>query len=93
MPSSAERVERIAARFSGAGLVPRMTEHSNHTCIEAEVPSPVSADSWRDLLSVLDSADWFGLVDSSHSGRTVWAAVSKEAPGTVHAAQDSCHQP
>ncbi|WP_318036691.1 hypothetical protein [Streptomyces chengmaiensis] len=42
---------------------------------------------------MLDSADWFGLVDSSHSGRTVWAAVSKEAPGTVHAAQDSCHQP
>ncbi|MCX4824387.1 hypothetical protein OG883_31940 [Streptomyces sp. NBC_01142] len=62
-----------------------MTHQHDSTCIEMEVPDPISAESWRELLTVLETADWFGLVDSSEGGRTVWAAVSREAPEAADA--------
>ncbi|WP_432092303.1 hypothetical protein [Streptomyces sp. bgisy100] len=81
MPSHDVRVDAIAARFSAAGRTPRVKDHGDHTCIEIGVPPSVSAEAWTELVTVLEVADWFGLV-SGRSGGTVWAAISK-TPATV----------
>jgi hypothetical protein len=82
----------MAARLSAAGFTPNVTHHDDCTCIESEVPDSISAESWRELLAALETADWFGLVDSSESGRTVWAAVSNEAPATADAVRGHIRQ-
>lgn len=73
----------MAARLSAVGLTPRVTEHDDHTCIETEVPGSASAETWQELLQALEAADLFGLVVTGAGGRTVWAAVSKNAPETA----------
>lgn len=82
----------MAARLSAAGFTPSVTHHHDYTYVESEVPDSTSAKSWRELLAVLETAEWFGLVDSSVSGRTVWAAVSNEAPATADAVRGHSRQ-
>ncbi|NBM17491.1 hypothetical protein [Streptomyces sp. GC420] len=81
MSLSEARADGIAARFSAAGFTPRMRDHDDHTCIETDIPYPVTAEAWGQLVTVLETADWFGFV-SGGSGRIAWAAVSKETPAT-----------
>ncbi|KNE79645.1 MULTISPECIES: hypothetical protein [Streptomyces] len=82
MPLPEARADGIAARFSAAGFTPRVEDHDDHTCVETDIPDPVTAEAWGRLVTVLETADRFGFV-SSESGRIAWAAVSKKTPGTV----------
>ncbi|MGW6870011.1 hypothetical protein [Streptomyces sp. NPDC054901] len=82
MPASEARARGIAARLSGLGLVTRVEEHALCTSIEAEVPEALPAESWREVLEVVAEADRFGLLASSLTGRTLWAAVHKAVPAT-----------
>ncbi|MFD7033380.1 hypothetical protein ACFWAR_35670 [Streptomyces sp. NPDC059917] len=82
MPASETRAEGIAARLSALGLVTRVEEHARHTSIEAEVPEALPAGAWREVLEVVAEADRFGLLASSLTGRTLWAAVHKSVPAT-----------
>ncbi|MEU5424323.1 hypothetical protein AB0H73_01755 [Streptomyces olivoreticuli] len=92
MPARKVRADHMAARLSAAGFTPRVTHRTDQTRIETEVPDAVSADSWRDLLAVLETADSFGLVVGD-SGRTAWAAVSEETPATASTVRGHGHQP
>ncbi|MCD9144339.1 hypothetical protein [Streptomyces albireticuli] len=68
-----------------------MRRRKSHTFIETTVPDPVSAEAWRELLEVLETADAFGLVDG-RSGRVAWAAIDRETPATANAARGHGHQ-
>lgn len=87
MPSPEERAASIAAQLSAAGFAPRLHRHDDHIAIEMEVPNPVSAESWRELLRLFAMADWYGLADSEKYGRTAWAGVRKNAPATIQVVQ------
>lgn len=80
MPASEARAQGIAARLSALGLATRMEEQARYTSIEAEVPEALPAESWREVLEVVAEADRFGLLASSLTGRTLWAAVNKAVP-------------
>ncbi|MFE6816121.1 hypothetical protein [Streptomyces sp. NPDC057677] len=82
MPAPEVSAEAIAARLSSLGLTTRVEEHTRHTSIEAEVPESLPAETWREALEVVAGADRFGLLASSLSGRTLWAAVHKAVPAT-----------
>ncbi|MFB7058894.1 hypothetical protein ACWF95_28195 [Streptomyces vinaceus] len=82
MPASDARAEDLAARLSALGLTTRVEPHATYTSIEAEVPEVLHAESWREVLEVVAEADRFGLVASSLTGRTLWAAVNKAVPAT-----------
>ncbi|WP_328298638.1 hypothetical protein OG389_13045 [Streptomyces sp. NBC_00435] len=82
MPASESRAESIAARLSALGLTTRLEEHARYTSIEAEVPEVLPASTWREVLEVVAEADRFGLLASSLTGRTLWAAVRKAVPTT-----------
>ncbi|MCX5407219.1 hypothetical protein OHA37_25540 [Streptomyces sp. NBC_00335] len=82
MPASDSRAESIAARLSAMGLTTRVEEHARYTSIEAEVPEALPASTWREVLEVAAEADRFGLLASSLTGRTLWAAVRKAVPAT-----------
>lgn len=82
MPASKERAEAIAARLSVVGLAPRVEERDACTAIEAEVPEPLSAESWREVLDAVATADRFGLFATSSNDRTLWAVVHKTVPAT-----------
>ncbi|WP_241999670.1 hypothetical protein [Streptomyces klenkii] len=85
------RADHIAARLSAAGFTPRVRHRKGCICVETEVPDPVSAEAWRELLKVLGTADSFGLITSG-SGRIAWAAISKDTPATAGAARGHGHQ-
>lgn len=87
MPSPEARADSLAARFDAAGLAPRTHDHPRHLSIEADVPDSVTSELWQEVLSLLESADWFGLMDSSARGRTVWAAIRKDSPATCAAGE------
>lgn len=91
MLSPEARADVIAVHLSSAGFSPRVTYQADHTCIETEVPESVSANSWRELLKLLETADWFGL-DSSESGLTAWAGFSKGTPATIAFVRGHGHQ-
>ncbi|WP_078908304.1 hypothetical protein [Streptomyces vietnamensis] len=82
MPAPEVSAEAIAARLSALGLTTRVEPHARHTSIEAEVPESLPAETWREALEVVAEADQFGLLASSVSGRTLWAAVHKAVPAT-----------
>ncbi|MFD8289153.1 hypothetical protein ACFV2B_13195 [Streptomyces lavendulae] len=82
MPASEARAEGLAARLSALGLRTRVEPHATYTAIEAEVPEALPAESWREVLKVVAEADRFGLLASSLTGRTLWAAVNKAVPAT-----------
>ncbi|MEU9251237.1 hypothetical protein AB0D66_05230 [Streptomyces sp. NPDC048270] len=82
MPASDSRAESIAARLSALALTTRVEEHARYTSIEAEVPEALPASTWREVLEVVAEADRFGLLASSLTGRTLWAAVRKAVPAT-----------
>ncbi|MFJ6497041.1 hypothetical protein [Streptomyces virginiae] len=82
MPASKARAKSIATRLSALGLTTRVEEHARYTSIEAEVPEALPAESWREVLEVVAKADRFGLLASSLTGRTLWAAVTKAVPAT-----------
>ncbi|MER5482348.1 hypothetical protein ABT024_03905 [Streptomyces sp. NPDC002812] len=82
MPASESRAESLAARLSALGLTTRVEEHARYTSIEAEVPEVLPASAWREVLQVVAEADRFGLLASSLTGRTLWAAVRKVVPAT-----------
>ncbi|MGW8778740.1 hypothetical protein ACWGNM_11735 [Streptomyces sp. NPDC055796] len=82
MPASDARAEDLAARLSALGLTTRVEPHATYTSIEAEVPEALPVESWREVLEVVAEADRFGLVASSLTGRTLWAAVNKAVPAT-----------
>ncbi|MGW5850398.1 hypothetical protein ACWFQ8_21030 [Streptomyces sp. NPDC055254] len=82
MPASKARAEDIASRLSALGLTTRVEEHARYTSIESEVPESLPAESWREVLEVVAEADRFGLLASSLTGRTLWAAVRKAVPAT-----------
>ncbi|WP_420079603.1 hypothetical protein ACN6AT_12730 [Streptomyces sp. JL4002] len=82
MPASEARAEGLAARLSALGLITRLEPHAKYTSIEAEVPEALPAESWREVLEVLAEADRFGLLASSLTGRTLWAAVDEAVPAT-----------
>ncbi|MGW7085255.1 hypothetical protein ACWGH2_17430 [Streptomyces sp. NPDC054871] len=82
MPASKVSAEAIAARLSALGLTTRVEEHDQDALIEAEVPEPLSAESWREALEVLAEADRFGLLATSLNDRTLWAVVRKTVPTT-----------
>ncbi|WP_406507748.1 hypothetical protein [Streptomyces sp. NBC_00212] len=50
--------------------------------MEVQVPDTVSTDRWLELLTLLATADRWGL-DSSEEGRTARAFVQKNAPATT----------
>ncbi|MFD4952442.1 hypothetical protein [Streptomyces sp. NPDC058451] len=82
MPASEVSAEAIAARLSAVGLATRVEGRDGCTAIEAEVPEPLSADSWREVLEAVAEADQFGLLATSLNGRTLWAVVRKAVPTT-----------
>ncbi|MFF9007304.1 hypothetical protein ACF087_15830 [Streptomyces goshikiensis] len=82
MPASEARAENLAARLSALGLTTRMERHATYTSIEVEVPEALPAETWRAVLEVVAEADRFGLLASSLTGRTLWAAVGKAVPAT-----------
>ncbi|MFF5448960.1 hypothetical protein [Streptomyces sp. NPDC012888] len=82
MPASDARAKDLAVRLSALGLTTRVKPHATYTSIEAEVPEALPAESWREVLEVVAEADRFGLVASSLTGRTLWAAVNKAVPAT-----------
>ncbi|WP_312866218.1 hypothetical protein [Streptomyces boluensis] len=82
MPVSETSAEDIAARLSALGLTTRTEQHARHTSIEAEVPEPLPAETWREVLEVVAEADQFGLVASKLNGRTLWAAIRRAVPAT-----------
>ncbi|WP_314620255.1 hypothetical protein [Streptomyces stackebrandtii] len=82
MPAPEVSAEALAARLSAIGLTTRVEEHPRHTSIEAEVPESLPAETWREVLEVVGSADRFGLLATSLGGRTLWAAVNKAVPAT-----------
>ncbi|MFJ7205258.1 hypothetical protein ACIQWR_17150 [Streptomyces sp. NPDC098789] len=82
MPASEARAEDLAARLSALGLTTRVERHTTHTSIEVEVPEALPAETWRAVLEVVAEADRFGLLASSLTGRTLWAAVGKVVPAT-----------
>jgi hypothetical protein len=57
-----------------------MEERDDCTAIEAEVPEPLSAESWREALEAVATADRFGLLATSSNDRTLWAVVRKRSP-------------
>ncbi|MDJ0461495.1 hypothetical protein [Streptomyces sp. H27-C3] len=93
VPSPEVRADTIFERLAAAGLIPQVTDYSDHTHIEAEVPESLSAESWREVLALLATADWSGQVDSSASGLSVWAAVRKDTTATVGIFRGRSHQP
>lgn len=68
--------------MSAVGLTTRVEEHPRHTSIEAEVSESLPAETWREVLEVVATADRFGLLATSLGGRTLWAAVNKAVPAT-----------
>ncbi|MER7463552.1 hypothetical protein [Streptomyces sp. NPDC097981] len=82
MSASEARAEVLAARLSALGLTARVERHAAYTSIEAEVLEVLPAESWREVLEVVAEADRFGLLASSLTGRTLWAAVNKAVPAT-----------
>ncbi|MFZ4189668.1 hypothetical protein [Streptomyces pseudogriseolus] len=82
MPASKVRAEAIAARLSAVGLATRVEERDDCTAIEAEVPQPLSAASWREVLEAVADADRFGLLATSSNDRTLWAVVHATVPAT-----------
>ncbi|WP_406726611.1 hypothetical protein WJ438_20885 [Streptomyces sp. GD-15H] len=82
MPASEVSAEAIAARLSAAGLATRVEERDDCAAIEAEVPEPLSAESWREVLEAVAEADRFGLLATSSNDRTLWAVVRKTVPAT-----------
>ncbi len=80
MLSPDARAEDLSARLVGIGFSPRLSDHTDHTRIEAEVPEAVSPEVWRDLLELLEEADWFGLAVSSTAAHIVWAGIRKGPP-------------
>ncbi|MFJ3697550.1 hypothetical protein ACIPW9_26140 [Streptomyces sp. NPDC090052] len=79
MPAPEASAEDIAARLSACGLTPRVKQHTRHTSIEAEVPEAFTGEAWREVLEAVAEADRFGLFADSVNGRTLWAAVRREA--------------
>ncbi|MDK9498415.1 hypothetical protein QEZ40_003597 [Streptomyces katrae] len=79
MPASEARAEDLDARLSDLGLTARMKQHATYMSVEAEVPETLPDATWREVLEVLTEADRFGLLVSSSTGRTLWAAIYKEA--------------
>ncbi|WP_329133949.1 hypothetical protein OG552_17435 [Streptomyces sp. NBC_01476] len=92
MPPRDARIADIAARFAAAGLVPQVKEYADRTSIEARVPEPFPEETWPALLALLETADSFGLVTTTR-GRSVWAAVRKDAPAPADAAETPQDQP
>ncbi|MFJ7230117.1 hypothetical protein ACIQVF_11290 [Streptomyces tendae] len=82
MPASKERAEAIAAQLSAVGLATRVEECDDCTAIEAEVPEPLSAQSWREVLEAVATADRFGLLATSSNDRTLWAVVHETVSAT-----------
>jgi hypothetical protein len=70
------RAGQVAARLSGAGLTPHMTDYENHTRVEAELPDAVTVETWREVLAAMEEGDRFGLVTSANR-RSVWAAFDR----------------
>ncbi|PNE35718.1 hypothetical protein AF335_03430 [Streptomyces eurocidicus] len=81
----------MAERLTAAGFTPRVRHRKNHIHIETKVPDPVSAEVWRELLEVLETADSFGLVNG-RSGCIAWAAIDRETPATANAARGHGNQ-
>ncbi|WP_245703667.1 hypothetical protein [Streptomyces lushanensis] len=67
-------------------------DHDSHMCVETEVSDPVSAESWQELLAVLETGDSFGLAVTANGGRIAWVAISKNASGTAGAVPGHTHQ-
>ncbi|MGW5418954.1 hypothetical protein [Streptomyces sp. NPDC003943] len=82
MPAPEVSAEAIAARLTAIGLTTRTQEHARHTSIEVEVPENLPAETWREVLEVMATADRFGLLATSLGGRTLWAVVRKAVPAT-----------
>ncbi|MFE5872273.1 hypothetical protein ACFQ6V_26985 [Streptomyces roseifaciens] len=74
--------DHMAARLSAAGFTPRVGRRKGRICVETDVPNPVSAEAWQELLEVLETADLFGIV-ASEGGRIAWAAIDQETPATA----------
>lgn len=71
------RAEHLSARLVGIGFSPRLSDRTDHTRIEAEVPEGLSPEVWRELLALLEEADWFGLAVGSTTVHIVWACIHK----------------
>ncbi|WP_327368693.1 hypothetical protein [Streptomyces sp. NBC_01217] len=85
------RADDIATCLAAAGFAPRLQDREDHIAIETELPNSVSAESWHELLLLLQKADSFGL-DSSESGRTLRVAVRKNTPATTDVVRGHGHQ-
>lgn len=86
MPPPEARIADICARLAAVGLTPERTDEGDCAQIEARVPSDFPAGSWRELLAVLETADRFGLADSTSRGRQLWAVVRTDPDAAGHAA-------
>lgn len=85
MPPLEARIADIFARLAAVGLTPVRTDEDDRTQIDACVPSDFPSGSWPELLAVLETADRFGLADSTSRGRLLWAVVWTHPPETSHA--------
>ncbi|MFC4034055.1 hypothetical protein ACFO3J_21625 [Streptomyces polygonati] len=93
MPLRDARIADISARLTAVGLAPELKEYANRTSIEARVPDSFPAESWPEVLAVLETADGFGLADSAARGRSLWATIRKSAPAATPAAWTPHDQP
>ncbi|GAA4771694.1 hypothetical protein [Streptomyces sanyensis] len=82
MPASGSTAAALAVRLSALGFSTRVEEHARHTTVEAEVPDALSAETWREVLEAVATADRFGLLATSLHGRTLWAVLRKSVPAT-----------
>jgi hypothetical protein len=65
----------------------------DRTSIEARLPDTFPDESWPEVLTLLETADWFGLAGSTTRGRSLWAAIRKSAPAATAAADAPHKQP
>ena len=89
MPPPESRIAEVSTGLTAVGLRPKRVEHRGHTSLEAAVPRSFPDASWPRLLALLAKADWFGLVDSSARGRSLWAAFHSSAPAASDTAAES----
>lgn len=93
MPPPEARIADISAGLAAVGLTPQLKEYGDRTSIEARLPDSFPAGAWSAVLALLESADWFGLVNSRVRGLSLWAVISKSDPAATYAAEGPHVQP
>jgi hypothetical protein len=73
------RIADLLARLTAAGLAPERKEYADRTVVEAQI-ADFPAETWSEVLAVLETADSFGSTDRGDAGQYLWAAFRHEQP-------------